>query len=110
MALKFLILFDFGLLRYKILKKVMKFIFLFYLKVFIPLLCSQANHKNWPAVVVKDVKNHIMNLRSIVYKVKGEINGQTLLPMPDGIERVFEVEHNLLARLVFVMFIIYMCT
>lgn len=39
-----------------------------------------------------------MNLKSIVYKVKGEISGQTLLPMPDGVERVFEVEQELIDR------------
>ncbi|XP_075225794.1 dynein beta chain, ciliary-like [Lycorma delicatula] len=66
-------------------------------EVFLPLLSNPGNHKYWPSVVVTDVKNHVNNLRSIVYKVRGEINGQTLLPMPEGIDRVFKVEESLIS-------------
>lgn len=36
------------------------------------------------------------SLKSTVYQVKGEVNGQTVLPMPVGIDKVQEVERTLI--------------
>lgn len=35
-------------------------------------------------------------MKNTVYQVKGQVNGQTILPMPVGIDRVFEVEKMLI--------------
>lgn len=52
----------------------------------------------WPQIVVEDVKRHVVDLKNIVYKVRGQISGQTLLPMPDGVARVHEVEQRIIER------------
>ncbi|XP_076261923.1 dynein heavy chain at 93AB isoform X2 [Rhynchophorus ferrugineus] len=61
-------------------------------EILVPLLSNTQNHSQWPAVIAKDVHKHVHSLRSTVYQVKGQVNGQTVLPMPVGIERVGEVE------------------
>lgn len=60
-----------------------------------PLLSNPANQSKWPAVIAKDVHRHVHSLKNTVYQVKGQVNGQTILPMPVGIDRVFEVEKTL---------------
>jgi hypothetical protein len=82
-------------LRCLVLKSV--FILLF-LQVFVPLLSNQKNQHNWPRIVTEDVMKHIYELKNIVYEVRGKMNGQTLLPMPVGIERVHEVEQTIIER------------
>ncbi|KAH1023596.1 hypothetical protein HUJ04_012770 [Dendroctonus ponderosae] len=65
-------------------------------EVLVPLLSNSQNHGEWPAVIAKDVHKHVHSLRSTVYQVKGQVNGQTVLPMPVGVERVYEVEKVLI--------------
>nr|CAI5851783.1 unnamed protein product [Callosobruchus analis] len=62
----------------------------------IPILSNPANHQSWPAVIAKDVHKHVISLKNTVYQVKGQVNGQTVLPMPVGIEKVSEVEKTVL--------------
>lgn len=69
-----------------------------YLQVFVPLLSNPKNQRSWPRVVAEDVMKHIYELKNIVYEVRGKINGQTLLPMPAGVERVHEVEKTIIER------------
>lgn len=54
------------------------------------------NYDKWPSVIAKDVQKHVHSLKSIVYQVKGHVNGQTVLPMPVGIDKVHEVEKMLI--------------
>lgn len=61
-----------------------------------PLLSNPTNHEKWPGVIAKDIQKHVHSLKSTVYQVKGQVNGQTVLPMPVGVERVFEVEKLLI--------------
>lgn len=63
-----------------------------------PLLSNPKNQLCWPRVVAEDVMKHIYELKNIVYEVRGKINGQTLLPMPAGVERVHEVEQTIRER------------
>lgn len=56
------------------------------------MLANPENHKNWATVVSLDVKEHVHSLKSTVYQVKGQINGQTILPMPVGVERLDSIE------------------
>lgn len=63
-----------------------------------PLLSNPRNQRNWPKIVTDDVMKHIYELENIVYEVRGKINGQTLLPMPLGVERVHQVEQNIIER------------
>lgn len=57
-------------------------------EVFVPLLSNEDNHVGWPEMVAQDVKKHVHNLKSIVYQVKGQVNGQTILAMPVGVEKI----------------------
>jgi dynein heavy chain len=68
--------------------------------VFVPLLSNPKNQHNWPRIVTEDVMKHVFELKNIVYEVRGKINGQTLLPMPVGVERVHEVEQTVMERCV----------
>lgn len=65
-------------------------------QILVPLLSNPANHHMWPAVIAKDVHKHVHSLKSTVYQVKGQVNGQTVLPMPVGVDKVFEVERVLI--------------
>ncbi|XP_069700803.1 dynein beta chain, ciliary-like [Periplaneta americana] len=65
-------------------------------EVFVPLLSNPKNQRSWPKVVADDIMRHVYELKNIVYEVRGKINGQTLLPMPVGIERVHEVEQTII--------------
>jgi dynein heavy chain len=42
------------------------------------------------------VQKHVHSLKSTVYQVKGHVSGQTVLPMPVGIDKVHEVEKALI--------------
>ncbi|XP_076235061.1 dynein beta chain, ciliary [Calliopsis andreniformis] len=57
---------------------------------YVPILSNPKNHVGWPEVVRKDVKKQVYNLRSLIWQVKGKITGQTLLPMPMGIEDLIQ--------------------
>ncbi|VVC95211.1 unnamed protein product, partial [Leptidea sinapis] len=65
-------------------------------EVFVPLLSNPLNHEGWPRVVSKDILKQIHNLKSTVYEVKGKVNGQTVLPLPVGVEFVHEAEKEVL--------------
>jgi dynein heavy chain len=62
------------------------------------LLSNAGNHRDWPSVVGRDVKKHVHSLKSTVYQVKGQVSGQTVLPLPVGVERVHAVHDLLLER------------
>lgn len=62
------------------------------------MLANPENHKNWATVVSLDVKEHVHSLKSTVYQVKGQINGQTILPMPVGVERLDSIEKTVKER------------
>lgn len=47
-------------------------------------------------MIAKDVHRHVHSLKSTVYQVKGQVSGQTVLPMPVGVDRIFEVERILM--------------
>lgn len=59
-------------------------------EVFVPLLSNPYNHKGWPEMVSQDVLKHVHSLKSTVCQVKGQVSGQTVLPMPVGMEKVYE--------------------
>jgi hypothetical protein len=72
--------------------------YFYFFKVFVPLLSNPANHKMWPPIVAQDILKHVHSLKSTVYQVKGQVSGQTVLPMPVGVERVHDAEHKLIER------------
>ncbi|CAH1258196.1 DNAH17 [Branchiostoma lanceolatum] len=57
-------------------------------EVLAPLLSNERNHKGWPTVVSQDVLRHVHNLKSQVYVVGGQVKGKTLLPLPEGAEKI----------------------
>ncbi|XP_078034037.1 dynein beta chain, ciliary-like [Augochlora pura] len=60
---------------------------------YVPILSNPKNHIGWPEVARTDVKKQIYNLRTLIWQVKGKITGQTLLPMPMGIEDILQPEN-----------------
>jgi dynein heavy chain len=64
----------------------------------VPLLSNPANQNKWPPVVAQDIQKHVHSLKSTVYEVRGQVSGQTVLPMPVGVERVHEAERKLIER------------
>lgn len=60
-----------------------------------PLLTNPLNYEQWPAIISHDVQAHVHSLKSTVYQVKGQVSGQTVLPMPVGIEKVESVAQEL---------------
>ncbi|KAJ9598678.1 hypothetical protein L9F63_010627, partial [Diploptera punctata] len=65
-------------------------------EVFVPLLTNPKNQRNWPRVIADDVTYHVNQLKNSIFEIRGLISGQTLLPMPDGVERVHEVEQAII--------------
>ncbi|XP_025270513.1 dynein beta chain, ciliary [Camponotus floridanus] len=61
-------------------------------EAYVPILSNPKNHKGWPRVIGEDMKKHVYDFRNIICQVKGKMIGQTLLPMPMGVEQVFEEE------------------
>ena len=67
-------------------------------EVFMPLLVNPVNHRGWPAVVADDVKKHLYGLKCDLYEVRGQMHGQTLLPMPLNVARVYQVHRDIVER------------
>ncbi|XP_050446950.1 dynein beta chain, ciliary-like [Cataglyphis hispanica] len=61
-------------------------------EAYVPILSNPKNHKGWPPVIGEDTKKHVYDFRNIICQIKGKMTGQTLLPMPMGIEQIFEEE------------------
>ncbi|XP_031327312.1 dynein beta chain, ciliary-like [Photinus pyralis] len=59
-------------------------------EVFLPVLSNPANQTKWPAVIAADITKHVYAFRNKVYQIKGALKSQTLLPMPTGVERIYE--------------------
>ena len=53
-----------------------------------PILTNPKNYEDWPEVVSQDVLKHVHQLKSDVFVTTGSVRGETLLPMPVGIERI----------------------
>ncbi|KAE8736964.1 hypothetical protein FOCC_FOCC017583 [Frankliniella occidentalis] len=67
-------------------------------EVFMPLLVNPVNQRGWPTVVAEDVKKHLYGLKCDLYEVRGRMNGQTLLPMPLNVAKVYQVHRDLVDR------------
>lgn len=64
-------------------------------EVFVPLLSNPFNHEGWPEMVSQDILKHVHSLKSTVCQVKGQVSGQTVLPMPVGVEKVYEAARRI---------------
>ncbi|XP_023794711.1 dynein heavy chain 9, axonemal-like [Cyanistes caeruleus] len=62
------------------------------LTVIVPILTNRRNHQGWPRVVSQDIIHHVHSLKSTVFKVIGQVNGKTLLPLPAGSERFENID------------------
>ncbi|XP_077301132.1 dynein beta chain, ciliary-like [Arctopsyche grandis] len=65
-------------------------------EIIYPLLCNPKNHKNWPRIIIDDIKKHAYDFKNTLYQIRGELSNQVMLPMPDGIEKLDEVESLLI--------------
>lgn len=63
--------------------------------IFVPLLSNEENYVDWPEIVAQDVQKQVHNLKSTVYQVKGHVNGETILAMPVGINKIVKVATEL---------------
>lgn len=64
-------------------------------EVFVPLLSNEENYCDWPEIVAQDVQKQVHNLKSTVYQVKGQVNGETILAMPVGVDKIVKVANEL---------------
>lgn len=64
-------------------------------EVFVPLLSNEENHDGWPEIVAQDVLKQVHNLKSTVYQVKGQVNGETILAEPVGVDKIVKVATEL---------------
>ena len=54
----------------------------------VPLLTNSSNHKSWPAVVAKDVLQHMGSFKGEVFLFSGQVKGKTLLPLPPQVDLI----------------------
>lgn len=57
-------------------------------EVFVSVLTNPLNSDGWPDVVIKDIDNQLQNLRNNIAEVRGNINNNTILPLPITINKV----------------------
>ncbi|XP_061501815.1 dynein beta chain, ciliary isoform X1 [Anopheles gambiae] len=65
-------------------------------EIFYPMINNPQNQEGWPTAIVKDIDNHVQELRNIISEVKGNIINQTLLPMPISIDNIMQVGEEVL--------------
>ncbi|XP_042858403.1 dynein beta chain, ciliary-like [Penaeus japonicus] len=65
-------------------------------EVFIPLLENPGNRDGWPDMVKEDVSRQLYSLRGTVYRMWGQLRGQTLLPLPFGMDALEKAERHAL--------------
>ncbi|KAF5280421.1 hypothetical protein FQR65_LT03230 [Abscondita terminalis] len=58
--------------------------------MFLPLLSNPLNQEGWPPIIATDVVKHAFDFKNKVYQIKGSLRSQTCLPLPHGIERIYE--------------------
>ncbi|CAH1960837.1 unnamed protein product [Acanthoscelides obtectus] len=58
--------------------------------VFVPIISNPKNQRGWPKVVTEDVVSHVRNFKNTVEQIRGAMKSQTILPMPQGIQDVFQ--------------------
>ncbi|KAK7067109.1 hypothetical protein SK128_011279 [Halocaridina rubra] len=64
--------------------------------VIIPMLENPENRNGWPEMVCEDVSRQLYSLRGTVYRMWGQLRGQTLLPLPFGLETLERAERHAL--------------
>lgn len=67
-----------------------------FLQVIIPMLENPANRGGWPDMVCEDVSHQLYSLRGTVYRMWGQLRGQTLLPLPFGLDTLEKAERHAL--------------
>ncbi|XP_065334425.1 dynein beta chain, ciliary-like [Cloeon dipterum] len=63
--------------------------------VLLSLLVNPSNQKGWPNAVPQDVYLSSYSLRNCIQQTLSEMRGQTLLPMPHGIDSIHQVEQDM---------------
>ncbi|XP_062717225.1 dynein beta chain, ciliary-like [Aedes albopictus] len=67
-------------------------------EIFVPLLSNSENHQGWPEMVAQDVQKQVHSLKSTVYQVQGQVSGQTVLPMPVGVDKCVQTAKELVVN------------
>lgn len=67
-------------------------------EIFVPLLSNPDNHEGWPEMVAQDVQKQVHSLKSTVYQVQGQVSGQTVLPMPVGVDKCVQTAKELVVN------------
>lgn len=60
------------------------------------MLENPANRNGWPEMVSEDVSHQLYSLRGTVYRMWGQLRGQTLLPLPFGMDTLEKAERHAL--------------
>ncbi|XP_076257481.1 dynein beta chain, ciliary-like [Rhynchophorus ferrugineus] len=58
--------------------------------IFVPLLSNTGNQTGWPKIVAEDVVSHVRTFKNTVDQIKGAMKSQVILPMPQGMSKVFQ--------------------
>lgn len=66
-------------------------------EVLVPVLTNPLNSAGWPDVVIKDIDNQLQNLRNNIAEVRGNINNNTILPLPITIKQVMSDADKILS-------------
>jgi dynein heavy chain, axonemal len=63
--------------------------------VLLSLLVNPLNQDNWPTPLPQDIHGSSYGLRNCIQQTLSEMRGQTLLPLPHGIDSIHEVEQQM---------------
>ncbi|KAK4884824.1 hypothetical protein RN001_001095 [Aquatica leii] len=64
--------------------------------VFLPILNNPANQASWPKPIADNISKRVFAFKNKTYQIRGSLKGLTLLPMPSGIEKVYNASLALL--------------
>ncbi|KAB0805217.1 hypothetical protein PPYR_02187 [Photinus pyralis] len=56
----------------------------------LPFISNPDNRAQWPSEVVEDMIKHVYAFKNKLIQIKGAIRGQTVLPMPPGIDKIYD--------------------
>ncbi|KAL1129232.1 hypothetical protein AAG570_013761 [Ranatra chinensis] len=65
-------------------------------EVYFPMLTSPVNTESWPRPLVEDISRRVTELKDVIYKVKGQVYGQTILTMPPNVNLINKEEEKIL--------------
>ena len=69
----------------------------------IPVLENPNNRKGWPEMLNEDINHQLYSLRGTIYRMWGQLKGQTLLSLPFGLDTLQRAERIALDTYVIIL-------